>query len=234
MRRRSIDLLRPKEYAVWLTFDGQCFWCGEPLVYGQSTVDHVIPEVFAEPRRAGELETIRKLYGLGPEFGINDYTNWVPAHANCNSRKSSDLFTASPAMIFVLDGVQRHAPRAREVATRTIADRRKGAILGRLEAALHSGAITRQEIDALLEGLPVAPSGDPRAGRERTLRFTDRWSVVEKNGAIEYVTDGSRAGFRPGPDGPEPHPSFRCGHCGSYGPWNGIVCLTCGNRDDPD
>lgn len=30
------------------------------------------------------------------------------------------------------------------------------------------------------------------------------------------------------------HISYLCPNCGKYGPWNGVMCLSCGNRSEPD
>jgi hypothetical protein len=65
------------------------------------------------------------------------------------------------------------------------------------------------------------------------LGIIGKWSVVSTNGNIAIVTDGSQTGAMP-IDTNRVHPSFQCGHCGSWGPWNGARCMTCGMLDDGD
>ena len=150
---------------------------------------------------------ISEQYALGADFGIGDFVNWVPAHANGNARQSATLFPDSPALLAAWNR-SVDAPAAREIAERTRAHRRKGDVLGKLDVALHAGEVTREDIETLIEGLPVAPAGEHRGRGERTLRFNERWAVVGNIRALEYVTDGSMFGFRPPLDGAEPHDSF--------------------------
>jgi hypothetical protein len=59
------------------------------------------------------------------------------------------------------------------------------------------------------------------------LLIPEHWTLVSKDVNIAKVTDGQRQGVTPiknhGID-------FKCARCEYYGPWNGVVCLSCGNR----
>lgn len=56
-----------------------------------------------------------------------------------------------------------------------------------------------------------------------------KWRLAEAlSDQVARVTDGERLGYT-GTD-----ISFMCGNCGSYGPWNGVICLVCGQRSEPD
>lgn len=61
------------------------------------------------------------------------------------------------------------------------------------------------------------------------LRVPEKWTLVSKSGNMATVTAGKRTGNTPiknhGID-------FKCSRCEYYGPWNGITCLSCGNRYD--
>jgi hypothetical protein len=63
--------------------------------------------------------------------------------------------------------------------------------------------------------------------KDEELRVPDHWKIVSKNVNMATVTDGKRQGTTPikhhGDD-------FKCFQCGYYGPWNGVICLTCGQR----
>ena len=55
-----------------------------------------------------------------------------------------------------------------------------------------------------------------------------KWRLLEAIGPrVAVVTDGERAGIV-GND-----ITFLCGNCGSYGPWSGTRCLSCGQMSDP-
>lgn len=76
-----------QRFALWKASDRKCFWCGEPMVFREVTVDHIFPErLLNEPQ---ELQRIAAEYGLGTEFAINDFCNWVPAHGRCNQEKGT-------------------------------------------------------------------------------------------------------------------------------------------------
>jgi hypothetical protein len=63
--------------------------------------------------------------------------------------------------------------------------------------------------------------------KDEELRVPDHWKIVSKEGNMATVTDGERQGRTPiknhGDD-------FKCFQCGYYGPWSGVLCLTCGQR----
>lgn len=196
------------------------------MPFQEATVDHVLPEslVDDEAKRA----SVVAMYGLAPSFEINSFENWVPAHPKCNQRKSENLFTPSPAMVFILGQVSGRAKVARETAVNAIADKRKGRILGRLESALEAATITREELERLLAGLPQEPMIQ---NVTIALQVTPQWTVVHEINGLAAVTDGQRAGITPIVQ--NPHHSWECPNCGQYGPWNGVICMSCGRMSDP-
>lgn len=63
------------------------------------------------------------------------------------------------------------------------------------------------------------------------LKVSDDWKIIKKEGNIAIVTDGQRKGRTPLRRHGD---AFLCPTCGKYGPWNGVVCLSCGYRSEPD
>lgn len=57
------------------------------------------------------------------------------------------------------------------------------------------------------------------------------WTVTSVQGNIANVTNGKVGGFTV-IETKNIDPSFMCGNCGNYGPWNGSRCLTCGMMSD--
>jgi len=215
-----------ERFGVWNAYDGICFWCRAPLVFQEMTVDHIIPENIGNDR--GKLESIKTMYQLGERFEINNYSNWVPSHGNCNSRKGEDLFSPSPAMIAVLNTAAKRADTAAGYAENAISDKQKGRILGRLASALESELVSREEVEVLFRGLDHEPSVE---GVEHGLAISPHWTVVRNQNGVATVTDGHRAGTTP--VSANPHHSWVCPTCGNYGPWNGVICLSCGMMSDP-
>ncbi len=66
---------------------------------------------------------------------------------------------------------------------------------------------------------------------EKSPIVSGRWKVIKTEGNLATVTDGTTFGEMPINN---PHISYLCPYCGSYGPWNGIICLTCGHRSTPE
>jgi hypothetical protein len=216
----------PERFGVWQAFDGQCFWCGKPVAYIDVTIDHVVPESLED--KLESLAEIRATYALGEDFQVNSFQNWVPCHGNCNSSKGARLYGPSPAMVAILEMVSRRAESAGTIARRATDDWNKGRILGKLESAIEAKLITRDEVMALLGDVEQAPM---YVGTEAALELAPGWTVVRSINGITTVTDGRRAGVTP--VGPNPHYSWECPSCGSYGPWNGVICMSCNRKSDP-
>lgn len=215
-----------QRFGVWHAYDGLCFWCGEPLPFQDTTIDHVLPESLEDEE--AKLQSVKAMYGLDDKFNINCYSNWVPAHARCNQRKTDKLFSPSPAMLAILDRVDRRAPYAESAAANATADKQKGRILGRLESALAAATITREEVEQLIAGIQQEPM---IANVNVVLHISPHWKIVHESNGLATVTDGKRAGITPVAS--NPHHTWLCGHCGQYGPWNGVICMSCGKMSDP-
>lgn len=213
-----------EKFGVWDAHEGRCFWCETPLEFPQTTIDHVLPESLEkDPAR---LATVLKDFGLAEDFKVNDFLNWVPAHSNCNSKKSATVFRVSPAMVAALEYVSRRAAKAKATCERVKKNRKKGKILAQLEDARTEGLVTKEDIESLFANLSPEP-----VARPTTLRVSSHWTVVKQEGHIAYVTNGLVGGYTT--TDPNPDPSFICPFCNSPGPWNGVVCLTCHRISDP-
>jgi len=74
--------------AIWLAHKKRCAHCDEPIMrFKDLEIDHALPESLLN--NPDELEKIKVEYGLGSEFEINSYDNWVPSCIKCNQRKSN-------------------------------------------------------------------------------------------------------------------------------------------------
>ncbi len=135
---------KAQRYALWKIHDGRCFWCGEPIRYRDVTIDHVIPESLAD--KPDELARIKTLFSLPDEFQINGYCNWVPCHGTCNSSKQDKIFKASPAMVKILEGIEKQSEEAAQIEQKVINNKQIDGILGRLDALVEKDAISNVEL----------------------------------------------------------------------------------------
>jgi 5-methylcytosine-specific restriction endonuclease McrA len=74
-----------KREVVYNKFKGKCAYCGNPLLYKNMDVDHIVP------KHRGSTHSEIRAYGL--EKGTNDIENLNPSCKSCNSSKST--FTVS-------------------------------------------------------------------------------------------------------------------------------------------
>lgn len=136
-----------ERYALWYAYDGRCFYCEEPLDFQDMTVDHVVPERLIE--HPDELRQFRHDYDIDaniPNFQINDFANWVPAHSRkCNTRKGSEVFPKKMLLLF-LRGVQRKLPRVQEQLQRLQKDRGRARVVGPLGAAIENQHLTIEDV----------------------------------------------------------------------------------------
>lgn len=200
------------------------------MKYPNCEIDHVIP---LDAIRGGKADAVRTQFGLLSAFDFDSFENWVPAHSGCNRRKSSIVLDPSPAFSLHLAEVKAKMPLVVATANAIAQDVRKGPLLARLKMAIDAGDITEAEIRELWAGLPVpvTKAGTLQHLQKERLQIAPGWEVAQVNGALQYVqSKGGRFGVTSSSD----HHSWVCSQCGNKGPWNGIICLSCGNREEPD
>jgi hypothetical protein len=219
-----------ERFAVWRQNCQRCYWCLEPLSLQDTTVDHVIPEHLQDkPEIFGRLTTH---LSLPDTFVINDYCNWLPAHERCNKSKAGKTLPPSPMVIDILEKLIRNADTVKKFAASLAADVNKQKILGRVMAAVENGHITKEDIFNLFA--PEGPNAnDPKLLQveERLMVDRGRWHVIGVQRDLARVTDGRLVGETP-MSGGRVDLSWLCPSCHSYGPWNGVRCLTCGRMSD--
>ena len=234
-----------ERYVVYLADGGKCFWCGIPVFYRDVQIDHVFPEDLLE--RADDLENIRRDYGLGADYDINGFENWVTCHQGCNLRKRNEVLPNAPQTSFVVLNLKQRGPKLQSESYRQVSKKRTEEILGQLASALTSGSLTREDVLELIADPPQVPIAT--GGHDATIPLSDDfsllvpnspaasassqgWKVQSVTGNVAFVHDGRVGGMIP--NVARPHASWQCSQCGFYGPWDGIICRSCGNREEPD
>jgi 5-methylcytosine-specific restriction endonuclease McrA len=242
-----------ERWAVFTTHGARCYLCGQPIDFTSMEVDHIIPErLLDEPE---EFAAIRNAFALPEDFNINSYENWLPSCGRCNGQKSGAVFDPMPIVAVQLVRASKKALAAREVARRTISDKRFGDALALVEMAVTMSDLPAQKLKPIvqlyLEAHPDAVRAmlEERDERENQisrlglgfqtmpepfleLRLTPFATVLYRSSGAEIVATPYGVGFRPTDLSPDP--SFYCGHCGSLGPWSGARCLSCGYLSDND
>lgn len=222
-----------QRFGVWKVWNGECFWCREPVLFADCHIDHVIP--LAAVNSPSREVSVRQLYALDKDFDFDFFGNWVPAHSGCNQRKGFTLVNPAPAFTIHLDQVRTRSLLALRTAERIEQDGKKASLVAKISNAVIAGEITQEEIEQLFANLPVfvKKSADDMISflEADLLLITPNWEVVSVDGKLVSVKSASG---RYGVTSSSNHHSWICSQCGRKGPWSGVLCLSCGNREEPE
>jgi hypothetical protein len=220
----------PERFGLWKAWDGKCGWCAEQVIFRDIEVDHLIP--INAVSSAEDRQKIITFYGLPAEFDFASLENCLPSCSRCNRLKSDRTFESSPALVMMLSIVRMLAPLARAIAEKFVKDEKRAKILVRIETAVTRGDVTKEDIETALAGLPTmirkGGVGQPPA---ISLHVAPGWEVVEERGHLLIVRTASG---RLGHTSKSNDPSWICPSCGNKGPWQGVICLSCGRMSGPD
>jgi hypothetical protein len=231
--------LRDEERLVLYLLGGEkCAWCGIPIRYADMEVEHIIPKSLA----GEELGEVLKLHGLSQDFDLDSIRNLVPSCRKCNGDKAARVPPEKPIITMMLESAAGREPVIVEESKTEITRRDLSVAVAKVEIAAkrHAKDGKVQEMLAkLYESLKTAEKSDGAADDLVTVDIhpamsllwgpKDRWKLVHSSSpAVAVVSDGTRTGVT------GTHITYMCSRCGSYGPWDGIRCITCGNKEAPD
>lgn len=226
-------------YAVYKVFDCKCQWCGEPLEFKNKHIDHLLPEVLLE--QPDKLNEILKSYGLDDSFDLNDFENWLPLHPNCNTRKNDAVYTSLPIIKTLLDRCTSKKDQARRIKIKLDREPKKSEILIRIKSAIDKEVINQNDLQQFIHDYNLEEiTNESNVEIQRLISLgiikeidKGTWAVSKiLNDDEVLVTDGSKAGIVPRSS--PPHISWLCPNCLNFGPWNGNMCINCGQFSTPD
>ena len=222
-----------ERYAVWLKHDKRCWLCLEPLRLAECSVDHVIPEqLLTSP---DELAGVLEQYGLPADFSVNGFGNWLPAHQRCNQQKSGAVLEYVPGLKLTLDKLAKKASKVAASAQAVTRNIEKDKVLAKVNVAFENKRVTEDDLKELIVSLRDIADDDAAIIEEEIgIHFhfdTSRWKVVHQSTGYVVVSDGRLGGMVPTTATPDI--TWECPACGRYGPWNGVMCMSCGRMSDP-
>ena len=178
---------------MWKTYDYLCFHCRKNLKWKDLTIDHLFPERLLYDDRG--FIAVKKAYSLKNDFCINDFVNWVPAHASCNNTKGDFMpqYSTDFAMVNKLSCV------ARSMYDKLLKQRANDEVLAKILSHLENGSITTSELYKLIEKTTIIYFGFPEVEPEETIHVPDNWKIIAINRFQGYlvVTDGKKFGKIP-------------------------------------
>ncbi|MBY5801146.1 HNH endonuclease [Rhizobium leguminosarum] len=219
-----------ERYAVWTVHSERCWLCEEPVSYNACEVDHIVPESL---EGSDALQAILEGYGLGENFAVNSWANWMPACRRCNGSKGNRVFKATPAIQLRLERAAEKAERAAEVHESYLTDRRIGIATARITQALVSGKLPdkyRRKLEQLFYRHHEENREPEQKGRP--LEFGPGMTIVSEDD-LRYMIRGRTGIVGMRPKGDRLDPSWNCPYCGPTS-WNGTRCTNCGQMIDPD
>lgn len=153
---------RIERYAIWATHGQRCWFCTQPLQFEHVTVDHFIPEWLLQDdeKRAQVLAE----HGAPDNFNLDDFENWLPAHASCNRSKGKKPLKYTPISSRALEQLINKAPDARKLAADLAQDNEGQEIFSRLSSALERKKIGRESLKKIFERLFSEPANFQELG----------------------------------------------------------------------
>ena len=133
--------------ALWTTYKNICFYCSQPLDWGDLHIDHIIPESLLQ--KLEKFKEIKQDFGLDKNFNLNELYNLVPSHSKCNHRKSDDLFSKSTTL-FYLSITDKTESKIKIEIEKLKRNKNKGLILSKLQSALSTNTIDAKDLRKIL------------------------------------------------------------------------------------
>ena len=135
-----------------------CFYCKKLIESLELLeIDHIIPEHLEQTKLDEVLTKLGK-----PDFEVNSYFNWVPAHRGCNGDKSDWVFDEG-TLRFYLELVRKKEPAVREEEERFNREAIIKDSLARVREQIEAGTLPKDTAIAFLEGSsqPEHSKADP-------------------------------------------------------------------------
>lgn len=143
---RKYQFSAEQREALWLAWDKKCFYCRQLLKFKQMTIDHVVPEWLEyHPEEYNKFLQECPVTTIFPNFEINDYCNWVPAHgAGCNFDKGEDIFPPE-FIILCLHRIKKNLPKVIEELEKLKISKKTSRTLADLETHIEKGIVSEKE-----------------------------------------------------------------------------------------
>jgi hypothetical protein len=229
--KRSITTA--ERFGAWKAWNGRCCWCAEPVLFKNCQIDHIIP--LSAVQSPSDRASIISKFSLAETFDFDSFGNWGAACAGCNGRKNALVIEAPNLIAILLTQVRHNSDLAKATAEKIEIDTKKAPLLAKITAAVSKGDVTESEIRDLLTGLPeIVQKRDAdrfSLKKQEVLQIAPGWEVVRSDGHLLHVRTAS-GHF--GITSTSRDLSWVCPTCGNKGPWDGIICRSCGSRHEPD
>jgi hypothetical protein len=216
-----------ERYAIFTAHGERCYLCRASLDLQTMEVDHLLPEsLLHEPAKLAEVLTV---FGLPSSFALQSFANWVPSCRRCNNQKRAHVFEPTPLVQLQLAEAERKAPRAAELASKSLSRQSVSRNWNTVLRAFQAGELPDDIRVAILEFAGELQSAREPSVSAEPLRLTPLLQLLKEDGRVRILKGPYGLGISPA-DLANAHSSWRC-VCGNSA-WNGARCVACGNLDD--
>lgn len=146
----SRSLSRIERRAIWQAGGCACAYCGDPIRFRDTEIDHIVPRSLD----AQSLAEQKVQQGLPADFDINGYENLAPTCAACNRRKSTHVVQAGRLAI-ELAIASRLKSRVIALVAQFTRQSEIDKVRLMLAEALSTGRLTPADLRAIVGGDPI-------------------------------------------------------------------------------
>jgi len=150
--------------ALWRANGGRCIYCREYVSFLDLEIDHIIPE----NTPADRLREMVCELDLGETFDVNSFSNLVPTHRHCNSKKADTLFSES-SLRFYLGTWRGKQPVVEREYNNLVCQTSNERLLTTVASRIEAGQLSLRELVAFVEG--SAPGGTDRTSEPLVVCF---------------------------------------------------------------
>ncbi|MHA1673808.1 MAG: hypothetical protein ACTSYI_09265 [Promethearchaeota archaeon] len=180
---------------LWNSYSRRCFYDGDPILYKNLQIDHLI----AESTPSDEVARIRKIASLPKNFDLNSFYNLVPTDFLCNNRKRAKNFK-DITLAFFLNETQKKYP----LLIKNFIKNKKEDTLSEIHSLIESTsgnmesstnilkyiadyattALQKEKIKEIISSLQISPSFDAWEN-EQIMRFFEQFEALV-NDLLKY------------------------------------------------
>lgn len=132
---------------IFKGYNKKCFYCENIFsLMGDMQIDHFIERNLLEKEE--ELENLKKILDVHPDFEIDSNYNFVPSHMGCHMRKHKNELSMRRRSL-LLEEIASKVPKLIALEEKLKKDNTKTRILNELKRKLELGVISSEEIEAI-------------------------------------------------------------------------------------
>jgi hypothetical protein len=137
-----------QRFSLWKSHGERCVYCNEPLLFKDMTYDHILPKHLKKDPE--ERKKIFSEYGLGENFNLEGYENWVPCHYGCNRKKDGTIYDKT-STIFLIELAKSHLEKIQKFEDDLKEYQTYEKVLVTLAAAVENDILSENDVHYFLQ-----------------------------------------------------------------------------------